>query len=441
MPTPLKSIVANASWLLAQRTWSLAIAFITSIIVARYLGPSEFGLLSYALSFVSLFSFLSALGLKNLVIIDLVRYPEKSSQILGTTFYFKLFGGFLAYAFALFMAWSSFGEAGRSFWLVALLGLSFFFNSIKVIEIWNTSQTLSKFTAMSTMISGFCVTGLKLFLVLVSAPLFNFALAILAEWVLHVLMLCYFFRRKGQSFFFHHLNWSMGWGWLRYSWYLVLSAASASLYLKIDQVMLGYYKSMSEVGQYAVAARLSEAVYFVSGAVVTSVFPYLIRTRDKAHPSLYAQRMRQLYGILTLFAVSIALSVTLFAPSVVPVLYGNDFAMAGGVAMIHAWACVPVFLGNGMSQWIATERLFKFSLIRHGAGAIVNVGLNLVLIPKIGAYGAAFATVVSYFVANCFICLVLQKTRPQFFLMLTGWTEIFSKSLWKTLFSVLRRKT
>ena len=82
--------------------------------------------------------------------------------------------------------------------------------------------------------------------------------------------------------------------------------------------------------------------------------------------------------------------------------------------MIHIWAGVFVFLGVASGKWFMAENLQIFSTINTTIGAVVNIGLNYILIPKIGIEGAAWATLISYFIA-AYLCLAFwKKTRINF---------------------------
>ena len=83
---------ANTSWLLGERILRMAISLFVGIYVARYLGPERFGLLSYALSFVWLFSSLASFGLDDILVRELVQRPEQRNNLLGTVFWLKVCG-------------------------------------------------------------------------------------------------------------------------------------------------------------------------------------------------------------------------------------------------------------------------------------------------------------------------------------------------------------
>ena len=116
-------------------------------------------------------------------------------------------------------------------------------------------------------------------------------------------------------------------------------------------------------------------------------------------------------------AVAIALPTTFLAPWIIKILYGNAYSPAASVLSIYIWAGVFVFLGVASSQYLMAENYTRISFYRTFIGAIVNVILNIILIPKYTINGAAIATVVSYFVATFFIGLI-PKTKKQAILMI-----------------------
>jgi O-antigen/teichoic acid export membrane protein len=113
-------------------------------------------------------------------------------------------------------------------------------------------------------------------------------------------------------------------------------------------------------------------------------------------------------------AIAIALPMTFLSDWVVHFLYGNQYNQAGSVLMIHIWAGVFVFLGVASGKWLLSENLQMFSTVNTTIGAIVNIYLNYILIPKMGVEGAAWATLISYCIAAYLSLLFWKKTRINF---------------------------
>jgi O-antigen/teichoic acid export membrane protein len=196
---------------------------------------------------------------------------------------------------------------------------------------------------------------------------------------------------------------------LKDSWPLILSGIAIMIYMRIDQIMIGSMLSDQAVGIYSAAVKLSETWYFLPMIITASVFPAILNARKKSK-ELYLKRIQTLYDAFTWFTISVALVVTLLSPFIINLLYGSAFAEAATVLSIHIWAGVFVFWGVASSQYLVAENLTKISFYRTLAGGIINIILNIVLIPIYGIIGAAVATVISYGSPVIFL-LFFSKTR------------------------------
>jgi O-antigen/teichoic acid export membrane protein len=186
---------------------------------------------------------------------------------------------------------------------------------------------------------------------------------------------------------------------LKDSWPLILSGLVISIYMRIDQVMIKEMLDSDAVGQYSAAVRLSEVWYFIPMAIASSLFPAIINAKKQSE-ALYYERLQKLYDMMAWMAIAIALPMTFLSDWIIHLLYGEAYADAGKVLMIHIWAGVFVFLGVASSKWFVTENLQKYSFYRTLAGAVINIALNYILIPIYSIYGAAFATLISQAIAS-----------------------------------------
>jgi len=219
------------------------------------------------------------------------------------------------------------------------------------------------------------------------------------------------------SFSLRDFKMSLAKNMMSQGWMVMGGALFAAVYRKIDQSMLMWMASPTEVGVYAVAAQLSEVWEFVPVAIVSSLYPMLIRLKDE-QPQRYRLRLQQTFDFLALLSIGLALVVTFIADDLMLLLYGEAYQASGSVLQIHIWSCVFVFFRALFSKWIHIEQVLIFSLVTQGVGAVSNVALNYWLIPIHGATGAAWATLLSYGSAS-FLCLVChQKSRIVFWMML-----------------------
>ena len=403
---------ANTSWLLGERILRMAISLFVGIYVARYLGPERFGLLSYALSFVWLFSSLASFGLDDILVRELVQRPEQRNNLLGTVFWLKVCGtavmGIAIAAVLQFMA-----EDQRTSWMIVIIAFGFLFQATNVIEFYFQAQVQSKFTVRAQVVQLLITSLFKIYLVWNKAELVWFALALMLDQAVVAVLFLLMYHWKIEWFPFFSFQWKHAKKLMIDAWPLIFTGMVVSVYMKIDQVMLKEMLDAKAVGVYASAVKLCEAWYFVPTAVMASLFPAVIEARKKSE-TVYDERIQKLYDLMVWGSVAIALPTTLLADWVILILYGTDFQEAADVLRIYIWAGVFVSLGVASSKWLVTENLQRYLFYRTALGAVLNISCNLWLIPIYGIRGAGFATLISYFIVAYASLGFFKKTRGNF---------------------------
>jgi len=416
----------NTSWLFGEKILRMVVGLFVGIWVARYLGPEQFGLFSYALSFVGLFTVMATLGLDGIVVRELVKDESRRDELIGTAFWLKILGA-LGVLIVLAIAVNFTSNDSYTNSLVFVIASATIFQSFNVVDMYFQSKVLSKYIVYANVISLFISSIVKITLILNEAPLIAFAWVILFDSFILASGFIYFYlknRRHNEqpnrysvfdteSSFAWKFNKSTAFSLLKDSWPLILSGIVISIYMKIDQVMIKEMMNAEAVGQYAAAVRLSEAWYFIPMVIASSLFPAIINAKKQSE-ELYYARLQKLYSLMVWLAIAIALPMTFLSDWVVHFLYGEQYNQAGSVLMIHIWAGIFVFLGVASGKWLLSENLQIFSTVNTSIGAIVNIWLNYILIPKIGVSGAAWATLISYFVAAYLCLLFFKKTRINF---------------------------
>lgn len=187
--------------------------------------------------------------------------------------------------------------------------------------------------------------------------------------------------------------------------------------MKIDQVMIKEFMGNADVGIYSAAVRLSEAWYFIPTIICSSLFPAIINARIKSR-ELYMSRLQRLYNLMVLLGVVIILPVLFLSDPLIYFLYGEEFNQSAAVLNIHILGSVFVFLGVANQKWFISENFQAYNIICLGLGMVTNIGLNVLLIPKYGILGAAYATLISQFVASVLAPLFFRKSRNSFYMMI-----------------------
>lgn len=383
------------------------------IYVARYLGPEQFGVYSYAAAFVALFGAIAKLGLDGIVVRDLVSHPDQRDMYLGTAFWLKQIGALLTLATLTIAVQFTSHDATTSLYIF-IIASGLIFQSFEVVDFYFQSKVLSKYVSAAKLIQLALSSILKLCFIFIHADLFWFVLVSLIDQVSLALSLVFAYWRQKLGSFFGRFDLGTAKVMLRNSWPLILSGIAIMLYMRIDQIMIREMLGEREVGLYSAAVRLSEAWYFVPVIIATSLFPAIVNAR-KTNQELYNKRLQRLYSVLVYFSVGVALPVTFMAESIVVALYGTQYQGAATVLSIHIWAGLFVSMGVVNGQWFLAENLQNLATRNTLTGAVTNVVLNYILIPLYGVTGAALATFISYGVAAYLSLLTNSKTRNRFF--------------------------
>jgi polysaccharide transporter, PST family len=413
----LQRILANTSWLFADRIVRMAVGLLIGIWIARYLGPDQYGVFNYAFAYVALFSAFATLGLDKVVVRDIVRDPSGKHETLGTAFVLKLLGSGLT--LALTVGTVGFLRPGDTltYWMVAIAAGGSIFQAFDAIDFWFQSQIESKYAVLARFAAFVVVASIRVALILVRAPLIAFAFAVLAETALGAVGLIIVYQARGEQIARWRASLTGAKGMLKTSWPLILSGMAIMTYMRIDVVMLGEMVDDRAVGIYAAATRFSELWYFIPMAITSSVFPSIVAAKSIGEAE-YVRRLQKLFDLMTGLAVAVAIPMTFLSDFVIRLFYREAYDGAGPILAIHIWAALFVFLGVAQSPWDLTEGLTKLAMKRTMAGAVVNVALNFVLVPLYAGLGAAIATVIAYAVSGCLTNVLDKRTRPIFVLQL-----------------------
>jgi len=404
----------NTSWLFGEKILRMIVGLFVGVWVARYLGPEQYGLLSYAGSFVGLFITISTLGLDGIVIRELVKDESKRDVLLGTAFRLKLLGAF-GVLLLLAVAVNFTSNDHYTNILIFIIASATIFQSLNVIDMYFQSKVRSKYVVYANIISLFISTMIKITLLLTEAPLIAFVCVALFDSIILAMGFIYFYLHNDLSLKAWKFQKSVAISLLKDSWPLILSGIVISIYMKIDQVMIKEMMSAEAVGQYAAAVRLSEAWYFIPIIIASSLFPAIINAKKQSE-ELYYARLQKLYDLMVWMAIAITIPMTFMSDWIVEILYGAQYSQAGSVLMIHIWAGVFVFLGVASGKWFVSENLQMLSFWRTFYGMLSNIILNIFLIPKYGIQGAAIATLISQIIAAYLFDLFNYKTRNMFFM-------------------------
>lgn len=395
----------NTSWMMAEQFLRILSGLFVGIWVARYLGPDEYGLLSYILAFTAIFAGIAKLGLDGILIRELIKNPEKCNSYLGSAFWLKIIGGITALILiAIILPFFSSHSQTNVYIFVVSLGL--LFQSFDVVEFYFQSQVKSKIVSICKVIQLIFSSTIKICLVLNDAELMWFVFVTIADAISLAISYLIAFKIFANNSFYKSFSIGISKRLLRDSLPFIFTTLIVSIYMKIDQVMIMKMLGSKSVGYYSVAVTLSTAWYFFPTIICNSLFPALVNSRHE-NINLFYSRLQNLFTLMIWVSLLAALFVLLTSKYIINILYGEGYEPASSVLLIHIWGGVAVAFGIVWSKWILVENLQKYIVVFHLISMIINIIFNYLLIPIYGITGAALASAIA--------CIIAQLTGVLFY--------------------------
>lgn len=388
----------NTGWLIFEQILRLLAGLFVGVYVARFLGPNNYGILAYSLSLVAIFSAIPKFGLDTLLVRELVMNTKERDLLLGTAFWLKLFGALITFLIVLFVV--QFSENSReSKVYILIIACGLFLQSFEVIEFYFQSRVQAKIISICKISQNLISSTIKLILIAKNAELIYFVIVTVLDSTTLALAYITSYRLQNQTNFIKKFNFLLVQKLLKDSWPLILSAIVVTIYMRIDQIMIKQLLNPYEAGIYSAAVRISEVSFFIPVAICASLFPAIINSK-KLSTKLYYNRLQNLYGLMVWLGVFFSMPFLLFGTEIITLLFGPEYSIAGEVLKIHVCSYAFVFLGVAFSKYLIAQNYTKIDFYRTCIGALCNVSLNYFLILELGVIGAAYATVISQFIAN-----------------------------------------
>lgn len=400
--------VQNSLWMISGKIAQMLIALVIGVISARYLGPSNYGLINYGASYTALFTPITTLGLTSIIVNELVANRTKEGTILGSAIGMRILSALVSsICIVLIVCWLN----PSNELLIAVTALqcgSILFQWSDLFNYWCQSKYISK-TAVTIQLASYIMTSAyKIWLLATGKDVRWFALSMGIDYFLQAIGYVGYFNRRGASKL--QFDGKEAIRLLKKSYHFIFAALASVIYNQIDRVMLGSMMNTTAVGLYTAAYTLTNVWTFVLSAIIDSIRPLIIKTREE-DDGLYKTRMIQLYSIVIYLCIVVSIGMTLLSKVGLMILYGEEYLPAAGTVGILTWATMFSFLGVARSIWSVCENKQKYEKYLTIVGAITNVILNSLLIPVWGIYGAAIATLVSQAVTNLIVAFFIPDMR------------------------------
>ena len=401
-------VLNNMSWLVGGKIVNMILQFFVSLATARYLGAENFGDINYVAAYVSFFSSIASLGLAVIVIKEISLGREDENVVIWTGIWMRLATAILS-SIAVVAVVSISNHNDPTIRLIAILeSLAIVFSAIDTFMYWFQGKLLAKYVSIASTLAYLGKSIYNIYLLAHNSDIVWFAFATSVDTILLALFLFLFYVRLNG--FQPAFSWSIGKSLMKQSYHYMISGLIAVVYSQVDRIMLKSMLSSTSVGLYSAALTIAAMWSIIPSAIIQSVSPVLYQKAEDEYP-LFLKRWRQSYALIWALNILWSLGISVFSYWVVYLLYGTDFLGAQIPLIIVVWYTGISAIGNLTQVYLAIHGLNKYINYFAVAGLITDVVLNLLLIPRWGAVGAAIATLVTYVVIDIVSPLIMNETR------------------------------
>ena len=428
-------VVKNASWIIGIQIVKSLLGLVISMLTARFLGPSNFGLINYAASIVAFVTPIMYLGLNGVLVQEIVNTPEKEGEILGTSVTMTFLSSLLCVIGVIsFAAAVNRGER-ETVIVCALYSTLLIFQSLELLNYWFQAKLLSKYASGVALFAYAVISGYKIYLLAAHKSIYWFALSNALDYMIIVIGLFIVYKRLGGGRLRFNLSTARRlWGKSRY---YIVSNMMIAIFAQTDRIMLKLMINDAATGYYSAAVACAGMTGFVFTAIIDSFRP-LIFDDKKTDEIRYEKDMCRLYGIIIYLSLLQSLVITLFSGLIIKILYGAAYSASINALKLIVWYTTFSYLGSVRNIWILAENKQKYLWIINLSGALANVALNYILIPITGIMGAALASLVTQIFTNVIIGFIIRPIRYSNTLMLRA---LNPKEMTKAIKVLIKRGT
>ena len=405
----LSKVSKNIAWILACRIAQAFFALLINALTARYFGPSNYGVISYAASLVAFVTPMMKLGTTDIIVNELIQHPKQEGEILGTSMLLTSGTSLLCVLGLLsFVSVANHGDT-TTILTVLLYSLLLFSQGLEQIQYWFQAKYLSKVVSLTTLAVYFLISCYKIILLVMGKDVYWFAASnALDHLLVAVILIIAYKRRNGQPLRFSMDALKRLW---RNGRLYVLPEMMGLVLQQSDRIMLQFAYGNDEVGLYSSALSIATMTSFVFAAIFSSYRPLILESKISDRKK-YDKNMAKLNGIIVYLAILQCIFVVVFAKPIIYLMYGVDYMASVTMLRIVIFYTIFSYIGALRSVWILAEGKQNYLWIISLSGMILNIVLNMVMIHYYKGEGAAMATLLTQIFTNIIIVAVIKPLRP-----------------------------
>ncbi len=407
-----KTIVKNAGFLVGSDIVSKVLSLFFLVYIARILGDTGFGKYSFAFSFVAMFTLFSDLGVMPLLIREISRDKKKIDYYLYNSLTLRVIASIAALILALISLpiYKTDFEIFLSVFLISFAMI--FYNLAETLLALFQAEQKMEYPAYITISERIFTVILGIYAVTNGFGLLGITVVYFLSYFGMFIAAIILVRKKIHKIRFI-LDFKSMKAILKESapfWFTVIFA---TIYFKINTIMLAFFKGYQPVGWYSAAYAVIETLVFIPLAFSRAIFPAMSEMYIK-NKDMLRELLKKSVGYITIIAVPIAFGIAFFSDQIILLVYKEQFANSVLVLRILIWAVMLMFpsmiLGNFLNA-INKQKIFTYVT---AISAVISIILNTILIPAYSYIGAAIATIITEGIVLITLVFFVMKENYEF---------------------------
>ena len=323
-----KAVFKNAKWMIYSRIIQMLIGLVVSMLSARYLGPSGFGIINYAASLTSFFVPFMQLGFNSILVQEIVLNEEKEGEILGTSLGLSLISSILCIVSIVGLV--NFVNPGDKITgLICFLhSLMLIFQAFDLFQYWFQAKLLSKYTSIISILAYVVVSAYRLYILATAKSVYWFSIWEVIDYFLIGIGVLIAYKKLGgrRLKFSAKLIKSL----LGKSKHYILSNSMVHILAITDKIMLKFWVSDFDLGCYSAAVTCAGLTSFIFGAIIDSTRPLIFENKTKDEKK-YKQSLTSLYSVINLLSLLQSIAMVIFSDLIIYILYGSEYVLSASL--------------------------------------------------------------------------------------------------------------
>ncbi len=399
----------NALWLIGGKVSQMLLSLIVGILSARYLGPSNYGIIGYATAMISFFMSFCTLGINSVIVKELLDNPSQQGEALGSSIFLRSISSFLSCIFifciSLFLDYGDW----ETILVVSLCSISLLFHVFDTINYWFQSQHKSNISAIAIFIAYFVTSVYKVILLMLKKSIFWFACATSVDYiVLSIILLVCYKMHAGPRL---SISLNKGFAILKKSYHYILSGMMVAIYSQTDKLMLKHMLNEQSVGYYTTALSICSVWTFILSAIIDAMYPSIIKS-FKLSTEDFNKKNRQLYALIFYISLFVSSMLVIFGELAINILYGDTYLPSAAPLKIITWYTAFSYFGVARNAWMVCNDKQRYLKYMYIFAALLNIVLNSILIPSLGCSGAAIASLITQLFTSIVLPYCIKDLRP-----------------------------